>query len=631
MIKNDILSPLFKIVRVGDAILWIGAGLSYSSGYPSGKKLAEIIFNDLNTQQKKLVDKKLPLPFLAEEYVRITKNREKLISLLHKQFGSKSKVIPKHYIQLGSIFHFDSIITTNYDTLIEEAYGYKCQVIRPKDPVSILNPKKVQVLKVHGDLEDKKNILITSSDYNRFFQKRKEEEGLWTFVKSKLYTKSVIFIGYNLEDPNTSVMFDRIINELNIDARESFLIAPNLPEHQIQNLKDRRVTYLNLYGEEFIDLLVKNIDQHLISDVESGRCDLDTFFKTTQAKDITFNLEPLKNKTKVKSLSGLKEHINTNLNLIFPQKSIVAEKINNIVSGKNFDPVELDAQLFNKIELKVGDLTWGNRENFKTLIIKRLPNHETHADFIFEDEREFNHIPLIIFKGSEFAKFKFQFPSATFTIEFHLEPEKGPYDKFHYSHKVICDRTTVEIHMLELLLKLSRGEKFSILFDNKKLTDLSLGKIDELNIEELLTHFRDLRKIEKFYGKNFVNIPIDSIGYDGQKKVERILSYINKETKTLKEWEGSYSAKINNPKETKEELKSKIESGGEMLIKENVRTEIELYNQEFDIGYNCSIIQRPKVFISKEQKNTWDLKITSANNTLITSFSNDKEFENSEI
>lgn len=623
--QDLILQRVFEIIRKEDAILWVGAGLSLSSGYPSGKKLAEKIFNDLPNQQKKHVNKNLPLPLLADEYVKVTKKRENLISILDKEFTKKKNQNPRHFDQLGKIFHFDSIITTNYDTLIEDAYDFRCQIIRPKDPISILNPKKVHIFKVHGDLEDKENIIITSSDYNSFFQERKENDGLWTFIKSKIYTKSIIFIGYNLEDPNTSVLFDRIMCELDIEARESFLIAPNFPKHQIQNLKDRRVTYLDLYGEEFIDLLVENIDHNLVKDTETGICNLDTFFKTTQAKSITFNLEPQKNKTKIKSLSGLNEEIKTNLNLVFPKKSIVAEKINDLMSGKNLNLIELDAQLFEKMELKVGDLHWGNQEDFKTLIIKRLPNHETYADFVFEDEKEFNNIPLRIYKSKGLARFELGFPSATFTITFPLDPNNISFNEFHYSHKAFCDIIIGEIQLFELLMKISKGEKFSLLFDDQKFIDLALEKLDLLYTKELLAHFRDLRKIEKFYGKKFIKIPIESITHKTKRKADKIISYINQKPLTIEKWEGNFTANIKSPDDTADEIISKIGSNGGLLIKENSRTNITLYNQEFDVGYKYTIIQEPKALVLKEHKNTWNLRINSAINTLIIGFSNEQK------
>ena len=83
----------------------------------------------LTKEQKKVIDKSLSLPELAEEFERINDSRDTLLLLIERIFKKVPYQFSDVHTQLGKIFHFDSIITTNYDSLIEDGYEFKCQVI----------------------------------------------------------------------------------------------------------------------------------------------------------------------------------------------------------------------------------------------------------------------------------------------------------------------------------------------------------------------------------------------------------------------------------------------------------------------------------------------------------------------
>ena len=53
------------------------------------------------------------------------------MKILENKFNNIKPVNPRYHDLLARIFLFVCIITTNCDTLIEGAYGFKCQVVRP--------------------------------------------------------------------------------------------------------------------------------------------------------------------------------------------------------------------------------------------------------------------------------------------------------------------------------------------------------------------------------------------------------------------------------------------------------------------------------------------------------------------
>ena len=217
---------LFELIRKEEVIIWAGSGLSLYAGFPSGKDLGSILVENLTKTEKLNINVNLPLPDLAEEFYRLKgNNKNTLIRILIDTFKNKQPKSTEYHEKLSIIPHFKTIITTNYDTLIEDAFKQKGQVIISSKQIAYLEKEKTQIFKVHGDLSEPDSIIITKSDYNNFFKDNSENDVYWTVIKERLSTKNVLFLGYNLEDPNVSVIFDRITDALGSNRKECFLVS----------------------------------------------------------------------------------------------------------------------------------------------------------------------------------------------------------------------------------------------------------------------------------------------------------------------------------------------------------------------------------------------------------------------
>ncbi len=623
MDQDLILKKIYDVVRHENAVLWIGAGLSLSAGYPSGKVLRDQIFKKLSKSQRKLVDESLPLPGLAEEFEKINESRDKLILLIKQIFDRvPEKVSPVHY-HLSKIFHFNSIVTTNYDPLIENGYGFKCQVIRPKDSISSINPRKVQVFKVHGDFVDQRNIVLTNSDYNKFFESNKENEGLWTIIKEKFYTKNIIFIGYNLEDPNVLVLFNRIIKQLDNDKKEAFLIAPNLQDYKIKDLKKRGVSYYNSTGERFIENLSDHLNKIMWKDVEEGVCSIDTFSKSAHYRNVAFEIGSEGQKIKIKSLYGLNDQVRTNLNLTFSKDSLIAEQLERLVSGKNIEPVTIDAKLFENLELKVGDLYWGTGNDFKELILKRTANYKTKADFIFGDNWEFNGVDIQFYGGQKYSNAKLNLKSAVITLQAGESSGKKLAMDFSYIHSKVCAKVAEEVNLYSFLQRISNGDKFDIFFDDNLHSGISFGKAEQLyeHTCEALDQFQKLKKIEDYYKIRFHNIRTSQLTIDAEKKINQIISFIDQIPESIDDWVGKLTANIdllNN--KTIKSFKEEIHSKSSIFWQEDYPSKVSLFNKEFEVGYSYSIIEEPRISIVEKNGKNLKISINSRNKILRTGF-----------
>ena len=168
------MDNLFELIRNEEVVIWAGAGLSISAGYPSGKKLGEILFQNLSNSEKKQIDKNLLLPDLAEEIYRIKgHNKNWIIRILKKTFIDTKPKTKEFHDKIALIPHFKTIITTNYDNLFEDSFGDKAQLLLSNSHIGYVEKNKTEIFKVHGDLTIPESIIITKSDYNNFFSLKK--------------------------------------------------------------------------------------------------------------------------------------------------------------------------------------------------------------------------------------------------------------------------------------------------------------------------------------------------------------------------------------------------------------------------------------------------------------------------
>lgn len=91
--------------------------------------------------------------------------------------------------------NISSIITTNYDCMLEDIFGFKPLI---GNDILLSNPYGA-LYKIHGSVEEPDKIIITHDDYEKFNQK-------YELIRAQLLSlfihNPIIFMGYNIGDDN---------------------------------------------------------------------------------------------------------------------------------------------------------------------------------------------------------------------------------------------------------------------------------------------------------------------------------------------------------------------------------------------------------------------------------------------
>jgi len=213
--KHKHFRQLVALARRGQALLFIGTGVSEDVGMPTTDQLLEM----LRAEARELgVDIPANVPF--PEAARIWEDvigRTNLIEMLRREFDAALRVEPPPYRRgayrlLPAIPQLNRlIVTTNWDDLIKRAFqdaGEQVVEITREDQLPWIPLAEHAVVKLHGSFEDSERMVITSRDFTTATtQIKKGIAGtLWGYVASLLSHYSFIFVGYSLQDPDFSLL-----------------------------------------------------------------------------------------------------------------------------------------------------------------------------------------------------------------------------------------------------------------------------------------------------------------------------------------------------------------------------------------------------------------------------------------
>lgn len=279
---------LIKLVRKCKVSPFIGAGFSIESQAPSVEDLKTTILSEFDNEELRNEHEGDSLQDLTNFFVENICNgsRNQLIELLKDKFNFIPACMNDHNM-LAKIPHFKHVFTTNYDTLLEDSYPQaERNVVRNDKDCTYIQDNKTTVFKIHGDFTDPDSVVITSNDYEHFFEKPINSE-LWDLTKTEFLTKNILFIGYNLYDDNIIDIIKHISKAVGKNKKEMFLIVPNINESRKKQLKKLGVTYYEAYASEFLNELITELKANISKDFRHGDISAEVYTKFCNFHDFT--------------------------------------------------------------------------------------------------------------------------------------------------------------------------------------------------------------------------------------------------------------------------------------------------------------------------------------------------------
>jgi hypothetical protein len=197
----EIPQPLIDDIGSGKCLPFVGAGFS---------------LNARISPDKQMPDWAMLTRYLAEmTHVSVDLGGPKVASAFEKKFGRVQlieairKALNIGYIKPGEAHKsfvdlpFDTIYTTNFDLLLEDAFTNIHKPFRSlvgdKQISFHGGPFDINIIKMHGDLRHEEYIVMTYDDFEEYLN---NYPVIATHLSASLITRTPLFIGYSFSDPD---------------------------------------------------------------------------------------------------------------------------------------------------------------------------------------------------------------------------------------------------------------------------------------------------------------------------------------------------------------------------------------------------------------------------------------------
>ncbi len=271
--KED-FSDVIDLIRKEEVVLFLGAGFSLKAGAPSVSELIGTLVDEMTDEEKESVTGCNQLDYISGAFESM-RDRETLLALLKKMFVFKQSDMDDHN-NLVRLPHIKHVITTNYDTLIEDAYGEDmAYVVRNNEDCTALPSNKTILYKIHGDFSSD-DIVITRDDYVTSLTSDKGKP-FWKLIHTLFLTKNILFVGYSLEDENILEIIKEIKAEVGDRMRKMFLLAPDFQPWKIKKLEKYNIRYFNARAEDLFKEIFHVLDDNIHYDYINKKVSLPTF------------------------------------------------------------------------------------------------------------------------------------------------------------------------------------------------------------------------------------------------------------------------------------------------------------------------------------------------------------------
>lgn len=248
--------PVLDDLVTGKWLPVVGAGMSLNAILPAGKKMPlwAGMSKELTDELSDFASTSILDGISAYEYEF---GRSRLIERLSEVLLIKEAHPGNAHKEFCTI-PFDIVCTTNFDFLLERQYDLTPRYVYPvvdEEQLSINGSSAgTLLLKLHGDLRHPSRLIVTEADYDGFLSRYPL---LATYLSNQLITKTAIFIGYSLDDPDFRQIWHVVSERLGRTRRMAYTIAVNARPADVARFERRGVKVINLPGarEQYGDVL----------------------------------------------------------------------------------------------------------------------------------------------------------------------------------------------------------------------------------------------------------------------------------------------------------------------------------------------------------------------------------------
>lgn len=258
---DDLIEQLTRC----NVVIFAGAGISTESNtvFPG------TFYDEVLEQVGKIGGEPPNFSTLMSMYCRRPNGRAELIRKIINRLRYVESFPELHFAatrfhrELATLFHVDTIITTNWDDYFETICG--AIPLTTSQDFSLWSLAGRKVYKIHGSANSVGSIIATDEDYARA-QESLEKGPLGSALKLALSTKTIVYVGYSLRDDDFLAIHDYLRRELGQMAPQSYVVS--LDEASEARFHEKGLHPIFTDARYFIAMLKKHLsdDEHFLPD-----------------------------------------------------------------------------------------------------------------------------------------------------------------------------------------------------------------------------------------------------------------------------------------------------------------------------------------------------------------------------
>jgi SIR2-like domain len=158
---------------------------------------------------------------------------------------------------LAEIPYFNRFVTTNWDPFLERSLDVLVPMVEDRD-LAFWDDDKRQVLKIHGCITRPYSIVATQSDYDTCARRNPL---IFNKMKDLMATKTFLFVGYSMRDPDFQKVWDSIDSALGRFANLAYAVDPNASADQVALWRKRGIEIFRCRDLEFARTLRARLEK----------------------------------------------------------------------------------------------------------------------------------------------------------------------------------------------------------------------------------------------------------------------------------------------------------------------------------------------------------------------------------
>jgi len=248
LLRFDQLVDYFK---KGTVVPFIGAGVSVAGGFPTWKdhlrQQGRTAGIDSHHVEELLEDGELETIIQEIESLR---GRDVFVQEIRDVF-SRTGELTDITLRIAELFT-DTIITTNYDRLIEQSFDTgeenNVQVINSMNALERPATNKITIIKLHGDFKHPNKCILSKNQYDEAYGAREVDLSIPIPKILKYYYRNscLLFLGCSLNKDRTIQVFQEVKNKIGDEDRPQHFSIEQAPESE-EDIVERNA-YLSNYG-----------------------------------------------------------------------------------------------------------------------------------------------------------------------------------------------------------------------------------------------------------------------------------------------------------------------------------------------------------------------------------------------